>query len=175
VPSSARKLKPKTTSAIYRTGSNVLTSADLTYTGINQWLPGCGGVAFTEDAISVSFPKKAPTVLDVCVVSKRVHVIIRIHPNLQLSVGGRRYSSLSEPVITLEPVEPKSLQWFIDAVHRFENLFSLCLGASVRAKSVRLVGHSEKTESGWLMRPRSGRAEKPYLPIWGSWRQLTAR
>ncbi|PYV66827.1 MAG: hypothetical protein DMG97_28655, partial [Acidobacteria bacterium] len=43
---------------------------------------------------------------------------------------------------------------------------SLCLGSSVRAKTVRLIGQSEENESGWLIRPRGGRAEKPYVPIW---------
>ncbi len=49
--------------------AEVLTSADCTYSGINQWLPGCGGLVFTEDAITVSFPKKRPIVLDLCVLS----------------------------------------------------------------------------------------------------------
>jgi len=66
----------------------------------------------------------------------------------------------------LEPEQPKSLQWFVDAIHRFENFLSLCLGSSVRAKTVRLIGQSEENESGWLIRPRGGRAEKPYVPIW---------
>jgi hypothetical protein len=145
---------------------NVLTSADLTYTGINQWLPGSGGIAFTEDAVSVTLPKKWPLALDVCVLSSRVRVLINIDPNFQFSLGGKSYSSRSEPVITLEPSEPKSLAWFVDAAHRLENLFSLCLGTSVRTKTMRLVGKSEETESGWLIRPRGGKAEKPYSPIW---------
>jgi len=144
---------------------NVLTSADLTYTGINQWLPGSGGVAFTEDAISVSIPKKRPVVLDVCVLPSRVRVLIKIDPNFQFRFGGKGYSSRSEPVITLEPSEPKSLAWFVDAAHRLENLFSLCLGTSVRAKTMQLIGKSEETESGWLIRPRGGKAEKPDLAI----------
>lgn len=146
--------------------TNVLTSADLTYSGINEWLPGTGGVSFSPDAVSVSFPKKRRTVLDVCVLSKRVHVLIEIDPNFQFRFGGRGHSSRSEPVITLEPAEPKSLEWFVDAAHRFENLFSLFLGTSVRAKTIHLIGKSEETESGWLVRPRGGRAEKPYLPLW---------
>jgi hypothetical protein len=104
-------------------------------------------------------------VLDVCVLSKRVRVVIKIDPNFQFRFGGKRHSSRSEPVITLEPAEPKSLEWFVDAVHRFENLFSLCLGTSIRANTMHLVGKSEKTERGWLIRPRDGKAEKPYLPI----------
>ena len=156
--------------------ANVLTSADLTYSGINEWLPGSGGLTFTEDAVSVSFPKKRPTVLDVCVPSKRVRVLIKIDPNFQFRAGGKGYSSQSEPVVTLEPAEPKSLAWFVDAIHRFENLFSLCLGTSVRANTVHLIGKSEDTESGWLIRPRGGKAEKPYLPIWvrGDSSQLAA-
>ncbi len=146
--------------------AHVLTSADLTYSGINEWLPGSGSLSVTDDAVSVSFQKKRPTVLDVCVLSKRVRVLIKIDPNFQFRAGGKGYSSRSEPVITLEPAEPKSLAWFVDTLHRFENLFSLCLGTSVRAKTVHLIGESEDTESGWLIRPRGGKAEKPHLPIW---------
>jgi hypothetical protein len=144
----------------------VLTSADLTYSGINEWLPGTGGFSFTDDAVTVSFPRKRPTLVDVCVLSKRSRISIKIDPNFQMRAAGKGYTSRSEPVITLEPVEPKSLAWFVDALHRFENLFSLCLGTSVRAKTLHLIGKSEKTESGWLIRPRGGKAEKPYLPIW---------
>jgi len=147
--------------------TNVLTAADIIYSGINEWLPGSGAVAaFTEDEVTVSFPKKRPTVLDVCVLSNRLRVVIKIDPNFQFSMAGRSYSSRSEPIITLEPAEPKSLRWFVDAAHRFENLLSLCLGSSVRAETMRLIGQSEETESGWLIRPRRGRVEKPYLGIW---------
>jgi len=146
--------------------ANVLTSAEITYSGINQWLPGTGSVSFTDKAVSVSFSTKWPTVLDVCVLSKRVRVFIKINPNFHMRAGGKGYSSRSEPIITLEPAEPTSLAWLVDSMHRFENLFSLCLGTSVRANTLHLTGMSEKTESGWLIRPRSGKAEKPYLPIW---------
>ncbi len=57
------------------------------------------------------------------------------------------------------------MRWFIDAVHRLENLLSLCLGTSIRAKTVRLTGQLGERETGWLIRPRGGRTEKPYLPI----------
>ena len=147
--------------------TDVLTAADLNYTAINEWLPGCGvATTFTEDAVTISFPKKRPTFLDVCVLSNRVRVVIKIDPNFQFRFGGKGHSSLSEPIIMLEPEQPKSLQWFVDAIHRFENFLSLCLGSSVRAKTVRLIGQSEENESGWLIRPRGGRAEKPYVPIW---------
>lgn len=145
---------------------DVLTSADLTYSGIDEWLPGCGALTSTEDSLTVTYPKRPPTVLDVCVLSKRLRVLIKINPNFQFRPGGKRYSSRSEPVITLEPLEPKSLKWFVDTLHRLENLFSLCLGSSVRANAVRLVGQSKETESGWLVRPRGGRSQKPYVPIW---------
>ena len=128
--------------------TDVLTAADLTYTAINEWLPGCGvATTFTEDAVTISFPKKRPTFLDVCVLSNRVRVVIKIDPNFQFRFGGKGHSSLSEPIIMLEPEQPKSLQWFVDAIHRFENFLSLCLGSSVRAKTVRLIGQSEENES----------------------------
>jgi len=146
--------------------ADVLTSADLTYSGINEWLPGTGGFSFTDDAVTISFPTKRPTLVDVCVRPKRLRIRIKIDPNFQMRAGGKGYTSQSEPVITLEPAEPKSLAWFVDALHRLENLFSLCLGTSVRAKTLHLVGKSEDTESGWLIRPRGAKVEKPYLPIW---------
>jgi hypothetical protein len=147
--------------------ADVLTAADLTYTGINEWLPGHGAATtFTEDTVTISFPKKRPTFLDVCVLSNRVRVVIKIDPTFQFRFGGKGHRSLSEPLIMLEPEQPKSLQWFVGAAHRVENLLSLCLGSSVRTKTMRLIGQSEETESGWLIRPRGGRAEKPYLPIW---------
>jgi len=35
--------------------ANALMSADFTYTGIDEWLPGCGAVvAFTDDAVTLS-------------------------------------------------------------------------------------------------------------------------
>ena len=74
------------------------------------------------------FSKKRPTFLDVCVLSNRVRVVIKIDPNFQFRFGGKGHSSLSEPIIMLEPEQPKSLQWFVDAIHRFENFLSLCLG-----------------------------------------------
>jgi ApeA N-terminal domain 1 len=146
--------------------TNALTSADFTYTGIDEWLPGCGAVvAFTDDAVTLSIPKKRLTVVD-CVLPNGTRVLIRIEPRFEFRIGGKSHSSRSEPVITLETPEPKSLQFFVDALHRFENFFSLCLGTSVRANSVHLIGKSEKTEQGWLIRPRRGKAEEPYLPIW---------
>ena len=81
----------------------VLISADVTYSGIDEWLPGCG-LSFTEDAVTVSYPKKHPTVLHISVLSKRVRVLIKIKPNFQFRFDGRRHSSVSEPVITIEPV-----------------------------------------------------------------------
>ena len=100
-------------------------------------------VEHSEKVLSVStisFPKKRPTFLDVCVLSNRVRVVIKIDPNFQFRFGGKGHSSPSEPIIMLEPEQPKSLQWFVDAIHRFENFLSLCLGSSVRAKTVRLRG-----------------------------------
>jgi len=41
--------------------TDVLTAADLTYTAINEWLPGCGvATTFTEDAVTISFPRSDP-------------------------------------------------------------------------------------------------------------------
>ena len=51
-------------------------------------------------------------------------------------------------------------------MHRLENFLSLCLGTSVRAKTMRLIGKSEETESGWLVRLRGGKVEKPSVAIW---------
>jgi len=144
-----------------------LTAADLTYTGINEWLPGCGArTTYGDEAITVSIPKKRPTVVDICVLAKRFHLLIKIDSNFQGHLAGKNFSTQSEPIIMLEPAEPRSLQWFIEVSNRLENFLSLCLGTSVRAKSMRLIGESEDTESGWLIRPRAGKVQKPSLPLW---------
>jgi len=47
--------------------AQVLTTADLTYTGISEWFPGCGAsITFPEGATHISLPKGRRTVLDVC-------------------------------------------------------------------------------------------------------------
>jgi len=145
----------------------VLTAADLTYTGINEWFPGCGAsIAHTDEATTVSVPTKRRTVLDICILAKRFHLLIKIDSNFQGQLAGKNFSIQSEPIITLEPAEPRSLQWFIEISNRLENFLSLCLGTSVRAKSMRLVGESEESHSGWLIRPRAGKVQKPSLPLW---------
>ncbi len=145
----------------------VLTTADLTYTGISQWFPGCGAsINFSDGARHISLRKERRTVLDVCVLAKRFHLLIDIDPNFEFKAGGRSFKADSEPVIMLEPPEPRSLEWFVEVMHRLENFLSLCLGSSVRAKTMRLIGKDEKTESGWLVRPRGGRIEKPSITIW---------
>lgn len=145
----------------------VLTGADLTYTGISEWFPGCGAsVTHSEGATLLSLPKERRTVLDVCMMAKRFHMLIKIDPNFEFKVGGRSFKADSEPVIMLQPAEPRSLQWYVEVMHRLENFLSLCLGSSVRAKTMRLIGTSEKTESGWLIRPRGGKIEKPSIAIW---------
>src|SRR5438132_3272971 len=88
------------------------------------------------------------------------------HPNFQFHLGGKNFSAQSEPIIMLEPANPRSLQWFVEVMHRLENFLSLCLGSSVRAKTMRLIGKSEDTESGWVIRPRGGKIEKPSIAIW---------
>ncbi|SRR6266496_4246067 len=147
--------------------AEVLTAADLTYTGIGEWLPGCGAsITRTGETTIISVPKKRRTVLDVCVLAKRFHVLIKIDPNLQFQLGGKNFSAQSEPIVMLEPSEPRSLQWFVEVMHRFENFLSLCLGTSVRAKTMRLIGKSGDTESGWVIRPRGGKVEKPSIALW---------
>lgn len=145
----------------------VLTAADLTYTGIGEWFPGCGAaIKFGDEATTVSVPKKRPTVLDVCILAKRLHLLIKIDPNLEFKLGGKNFKAESEPIVMLEPAEPRSLQWFVELMHRLENFLSLCLGTSVRAKTMRLIGASEDTESGWLIRPRGGKVQEPSIAIW---------
>lgn len=147
--------------------AEVLTATDLTYTGIGEWLPGSGAsIHLGNEGTTIFVPKGRRSVMDVSVIANRLRVLIKIDPNLEFKLGGKNFKSDSEPIITFEPAEPKSLQWFVDAVHRFENLLSLCLGCSVRAQSMRLIGKSEDTESGWMIRPRGGKTQKPYLPIW---------
>jgi hypothetical protein len=147
--------------------TEVLTTADLTYTGISEWFPGCGAsITHADRATLISLPKERRIVLDVCILAKRFHLAIDIDPNFEFKIGGRSFKADSEPVITLEPAEPRSLEWFVEVMHRLENFLSLCLGSSVRAKTMRLAGKSEKTESGWLIRPRGGKVEKPSGAIW---------
>jgi ApeA N-terminal domain 1 len=147
--------------------AEVLTAADVTYTGISEWFPGCGAsITWPEGATLISLPKERRTVLDVCILAKRFHLLIDIDPNFEFKMGGRSFKADSEPVIMLEPAEPRSLQWFVEVMHRLENFLSLCLGSSVRAKTMRLIGKDDKTESGWLIRPRGGKIEKPSIAIW---------
>lgn len=147
--------------------AEVLTAADLTYTGISEWFPGCGAsITWPEGATLISLPKERRIVLDVCILAKRFHLLIDIDPNFEFKIGGKSFKADSEPVIMLEPAEPRSLQWFVEAMHRLENFLSLCLGSSVRAKTMRLIGKDEKAESGWLIRPRGGESEKPSIAIW---------
>ena len=147
--------------------AEVLTAADLTYTGISEWFPGCGAsIARTEGASVISLPKERRSVLDVCVLAKRFNLLIKIDPNFQFHLGGKNFSAQSEPIIMLEPANPRSLQWFVEVMHRLENFLSLSLGSSVRAKTMRLIGKSEDTESGWVIRPRGGKIEKPSIAIW---------
>src|SRR5437667_2045256 len=147
--------------------AEVLTAADLTYTGISEWFPGCGAaIKFGDEATTVSVPKKRPTVLDVCILAKHFHLLVKIDPNFEFKGGGRSFKAESEPIVMLEPAEPRSLQWFVEVMHRLENFLSLSLGTSVRAKTMRLIGTSEDTESGWLIRPRGGKVEQPSITIW---------
>jgi hypothetical protein len=146
--------------------AEVLTAADLTYTGISEWFPGCGASIKIAEPMVISLPKKRRTVLDVGVLAKRFQLLIEIDPNFQFDFGGKNFSAQSEPIIMLEPAEPRSLQWFVEVMHRLENFLSLCLGTSVRAQTMRLIGKSEDTEKGWLIRPRGGKVEKPSIAIW---------
>jgi hypothetical protein len=147
--------------------AEVLTAADLTYTGISEWFPGCGAsITWPEGGTLISLPKERRIVLDVCIIAKRFHLFIDIDPNFEFKMGGKSFKGDSEPVIMLEPAEPRSLEWFVEVMHRLENFLSLCLGSSVRAKTMRLIGKDKKTESGWLIRPRGGKIEKPSMAIW---------
>src|SRR6266496_515834 len=75
----------------------VLTTADLTYTGISQWFPGCGAsINFSDGARHISLRKERRTVLDVCVLAKRFHLLIDIDPNFEFKAGGRSFKADSE-------------------------------------------------------------------------------
>jgi hypothetical protein len=71
--------------------SPVLSSATLSYSGVDEWLPGIGTISVTEQGASVSFPAQLPTVLDMCVLANRTRISIKIASNFQYSPGGRRY------------------------------------------------------------------------------------
>ena len=103
--------------------AEVLTAADLTYTGISEWFPGCGAsITHPDGATLISLPKKRRTVLDVCILANRFQMLIKIDPNFEFKFGGRSFKADSEPIIMLEPAEPRSLQWFVEVMHRYSRI-----------------------------------------------------
>jgi ApeA N-terminal domain 1 len=143
----------------------LLRSGWFTYSGIDQWFPGAGELAMTEEATSVSYPTKFPVVVDFCIPCARSRVKIVVVPNLQMTHGGRRVTARTQPRISIEPAHPRSLQWFIDLAVRFENFFSVCLGTSVHLRATSL--ETVNDEHGWFVAHRRRRkAEKPDLQAW---------
>ena len=70
--------------------AEVLTAADLTYTGISEWFPGCGAsIARTEGASVISLPKERRSVLDVCVLAKRFNLLIKIIRTSNFTSAGK--------------------------------------------------------------------------------------
>ena len=141
-----------------------LRSGWFTYSGIDKWFPGTGKIETTDVAISVSYPKSFP-IVDFCLPSIKSRVQIVVAPNLRSIRGGRRVTARSQPRVTIEPVQPRSLEWFIDLACRFENFFSLCLGTSVRLRVVSV--ETATGEGGWLIaHRRRENVEKPDLQAW---------
>ena len=141
-----------------------LASASARYSGLSAWLPARCSIAFRNAATQVTFPAEPLTVVDMCALASKTRVSIRITQRPTYTVGGRYISARSEPKVQIEPVERRSLQWFIDLANRFESFFSLCLGTSVLLNSVLLSGAPDRR--GWLVLPRKGKAEKPDVQAW---------
>jgi len=143
----------------------LLRSGWFTCSGIEGWFPGSGEVAFTDAGDTSSYPRKAPAVIDFCLLGLRSHIELIVNQNLQFAPGGKRMSARSQPQIRIEPAQPRSLVWFMDVAWRFENFFSLCLGTSVRLRAVSLETSTGKT--GWLTTHRRDiKAEKPDVQAW---------
>jgi ApeA N-terminal domain 1 len=140
----------------------LLTSSSFIYSGIHEWLPSPTKVALAEGSATIVSPSRVLTVIDTTVKVARIR--LQVAPNVQFGPAGRWHSGRNESRLIIEPAEAQSLQWFTKLAYRFENFFSLCLGTSVRLKTLSLTGEGEK--EGFLLRPKRTKAEKPDVGVW---------
>ena len=143
---------------------DVVRSADFAYSGIRSSFPGIGSISYEQNGIAIFIPRIQPEPVSLSVDSIKAHISVRVSSNFRCKPPNQSFSTRSEPIVSVTPSEPKSLAWFVELANRFENFFSLCLGTSVRLNILSV--DLNKDESGWLILPRPGVAEKPRPEFW---------
>jgi HEPN superfamily Apea-like protein/ApeA-like protein len=141
--------------------SPALTSATLTYAGIEGWVKAQRVIAFNEESTSLTYFKAVP-IIDLCLVSDKTHLLVESSYRVTVRTKGRD-TARSELDFTLEPHSHQTFEWLIDAAVRFENFLCACVGNSVRLKTARFTADRG---AGWVVRPRSGKAGKPHPQNW---------
>jgi len=140
----------------------ILQSACFGYSSLQEWIPRRPEREQTGDHITLTHSLALPAAFDVCSTAERIRIELDVVPRMQHHASGE-YQVRNEPQLTVEPAEPRSVEWFLDIAYRFENFFSVLLGTSVCVLS---IAAKHEGEVGWFVRRIRNKMQKPDPTIW---------
>jgi len=140
----------------------VLTSFRFSYSGLQEWIPKKPDFEITTEKLQFRFPKGQPPIFDVCSTEIRSRIELDVVPEVNVRFTGE-IKSVNESQLTIEPAEPKSVDWFFEIGYHFQNFFSLLLGTSVRILS---IATKSEDDVGWFINRDRNKIGKVDPSIW---------
>lgn len=142
--------------------SDAIDGAAFYFTDIHSWLPTPFGMEMKDEATTYTAPHRAKRVFEFS--SESLGAVVTCEVFAGGGVKFRESARIKSVArLRIQPIAPKSLEWFIDLSIRAENFFSLFLGTSVALKRLQIF---QGDTDAWLIRRIRKSRQKTNLQLW---------
>lgn len=132
------------------------------FSGLQEWLPVIPTKArLNTGGWTISYPDRPPF-LEFSLAPSNTRFKLDVIPVMQHKRSGEMQSKHQSQLI-VTPAQPQNIKWYLELSSRFENLFSLLLGTSVRLE--RFEVKHESTIGSVVSADRS-KKQPPDMSIW---------